>query len=227
LGDVVLVAHDRGQVAPGGTLETLYLKPLAERVRAHGDSVHAGWQRTFHLLIDVKSDARTTYRAIHRALRAYRQMLTRFLPDGVRRGAVTVTISGNRDLTSMAGQRVRYAAYDGRLADLDSGLPASLVPLISDSWARTFTWRGEGPMPHSERRKLRDIVARAHRSGRRVRFWGTSDLSPSARANIREEGLAAGVDYLETDNLTELQRGLLAADPTPSAPLVEWWEAGR
>jgi len=223
MGGELFVAHDRGQVAPGGTLETLYLKPLAERVRANGGSVHAGWRSTFHLLIDVKSDARPTYRAIHRALRTHREMLTRFLPEGVRRGAVTVTISGNRDLTSMAGQQVRYAAYDGRLADLGSGLPTSLVPLISDSWTRTFTWRGEGPMPQSERRKLRDIVARAHRSGRRVRFWGTSDLPSAARANIREEGLTAGVDYLETDHLTQLRRGLLAADPTPSTPLVEWW----
>lgn len=226
IGGELFVAHDRGEVAPGGTLETLYLKPLAERVRANGGSVHAGWRNTFHLLIDVKSDARSTYQTIHRALRPYRQMLTRFLPDGVRSGAVTVTISGNRDLTSMAEQQVRYAAYDGRLTDLGSGLPASLVPLVSDSWTRTFTWRGEGRMPQSERRKLRDIVTRAHRSGRRVRFWGTSDLPASARANIREEGLAAGVDYLETDNLTELRQGLLAADPTPSTPLVEWWGPG-
>lgn len=226
MGDELFVAHDRGQVAPGGTLETLYLKPLAERVRANGGSVHAGWQNTFHLLIDVKSDARPTYRAIHRTLRSYRQMLTRFLPDGVRRGAVTVTISGNRDLTSMADQQTRYAAYDGRLDDLGSGLPASLVPLVSDSWTRTFTWRGEGEMPQSERRKLRDIVARAHGSGQRVRFWGTSELPASARANIREEGLAAGVDYLETDGLTELRRDLLAADKTPSTPLVAWQGTG-
>ena len=54
------------------------------------------------LLIDVKSDAAPTYRAIHRTLRRYEPMLTRFSPDGVEEGAVSVTISGHRDLGMMA-----------------------------------------------------------------------------------------------------------------------------
>ena len=53
-------------------------------------------------------------------------------------------ISGNRPLTLMKSQDVRYAAYDGRLTELNSDAPANLIPLISDRWGRHFTWRGHG-----------------------------------------------------------------------------------
>ncbi|MGH3334169.1 MAG: phosphatidylinositol-specific phospholipase C/glycerophosphodiester phosphodiesterase family protein [Nocardioidaceae bacterium] len=223
VGGELFVGHDRDGVVPGETLETLYLEPLAERVRANGGSVYPGWEQGFHLLIDVKSDARPTYLAIHRTLRRYQAMMTRFSPEGVRGGAVTATISGNRDLGLMAQQNVRYAAYDGRLSDLGSGVTPSLVPLISDSWAETFSWRGVGPMPDSERRKLRDIVAQAHANGQRVRFWATSDLPIPARRSIRQEQLDAGVDYLDTDHPADLRHFLLNNDTTPSTPLVDWW----
>jgi hypothetical protein len=219
----LLVAHDRDQVKPGRTLSRLYLRPLAERVRQSGGSVYPGWEHTFHLLIDVKSEADSTYRAIDAALGRYQRMLTRFTPGGVQGGAVTATISGNRDLALMESQQVRYAAYDGRLADLGSGAPASLIPLISDNWTKAFTWRGEGPMPADEREKLRSIVSEAHANGQRVRFWATPDSPGPARENIWRAELEAGVDYFNTDHLGDLQQFLLANDPTPSTPLVPWW----
>jgi hypothetical protein len=222
MGGELLVAHDPDEVVPGATLETLYLEPLSARVRANGGKVHPGWRHSFHLLLDVKSAARPTYRAIHETLRRYEPMLTRFSPGGTTQGAVSVTISGHRDLSAMEQQEVRYAAYDGRISDLDGGRPASLVPLVSDDWTETFSWRGSGVMPPSERRRLRGIVARAHADGRRVRFWGTTDLPAPARERIWQEGLAAGVDYLDTDHLGELKEVILTHDTTPSRPLVEW-----
>src|SRR5262245_49224155 len=38
----LLVAHERKDVRPGRTLETLYLDPLRERVKANGGRVYAG-----------------------------------------------------------------------------------------------------------------------------------------------------------------------------------------
>ena len=219
----LLVAHDRDQVTSGRTLSRLDLRPVAERVRRSGGSVYPGWGHTFHLLIDVKSDADPTYRAIDAALTRYQHMMTRFTPGGVHGGAVTATISGNRDLALMSDQRVRYAAYDGRLTDLGSGAPASLIPLVSDNWTKVFTWRGVGPMPADEREKLRSIVSEAHAHGRRVRFWATPDDPGPARENIWRAELDAGVDYFNTDHLADLQQFILANDSAPSTPLVTWW----
>lgn len=219
----LLVAHDRDQVKPDRTLESLYLQPLLDRVRANNGSVYAGWPHTVHLLIDVKSDATPTYQAIDAVLRRYQDMLTQFTPHEVHGGAITVTISGNRDLPLMASQPIRHAAYDGRLTDLGSSARADLIPLISDNWTKTFTWQGVGPMPAAERDNLRRIVATAHAHGQRVRFWATPDMPGPARDNVWREELDAGVDFFNTDHLADLQQFLLTNSRTPSTPAVEWW----
>ncbi|WP_433159540.1 glycerophosphodiester phosphodiesterase family protein [Kribbella sp. CA-247076] len=198
------VAHDLEDVVPGRTLESLYLKPLAERVRAnHGRVYKHG--RDFQLLIDIKSDGPTTYAAIDKALTKYRGISTIFINGRVLEGAVTSVISGNRPLDVMKAQKVRYAGYDGRLGDLQSGMPASLMPLVSDNWTNHFTWTGAGPMPAAERVKLHDIVQRAHRAGYRVRFWATPDVRGMAREALWAELEAADVDHINTDDLHGLE----------------------
>ncbi len=204
----LLVAHDRADVQPGRTLESLYLDPLVAEASEDGATVYPDWDGVFQLLIDVKSEARPTYRAIHDELREHRRIMTTFRGGRVRADAVTAVISGNRDLGYMQGQRVRYAGYDGRLADLGSGLPGTDMPLVSDNWTKHFTWQGIGPMPAGERAKLRDLVGQAHADGYRIRFWATPDLAVPAREEVWKELLAADVDHINTDDLDALERFL-------------------
>jgi glycerophosphoryl diester phosphodiesterase len=198
------VAHDLADAKPGRTLESLYLKPLADRVRAnHGEVYKHG--DGFQLLIDIKSDGPSTYAAVDKALAKYRAISTIFVDGHVRQGAVTSVISGNRPLDVLKSQKVRYAGYDGRLSDLESGMPASLMPLVSDNWSNNFTWRGVGPMPEAEQTKLHDIVVDAHHAGYKVRFWETPDVPGAAREALWRELVAAHVDYLNTDDLHGLE----------------------
>jgi hypothetical protein len=217
----LLVAHDREQVQPGRTLRSLYLDPLQAVVGQNGGSVYQRDPDYFTLLIDIKSDAVPTYLALHEELEGYEGMLTKFGPRGVRDGAVTAIVSGNRPRELMQQQRVRYAAYDGRLSDLGVATDQTFVPLISDNWTRNFTWRGDGPMPPKERKKLRSIVATAHSNGQRVRFWETPEQPPQREA-VWEELLAARVDYINTDHLDALQSFLVENDPQPTVPYVYW-----
>jgi len=161
------------------------------------------------LLVDVKSAAEPTWRRLHEILAQYADMLTTFGPAGRKEGAVLVIVSGNRSLEQIRSQQVRYAGYDGRLTDLDSEVPADVIPLISDHWGRHFTWQGNGAMPAEERAKLAGIVAKAHAKGRRVRFWATPDQPGSGRAAVWRELLTAGVDLINTDDLEGLRRFLL------------------
>jgi hypothetical protein len=207
------VAHDLVDARPGVTLQSLYLDPLADRVARNGGSVHRGWDGSLQLLIDIKSEASATYAAIDEALRAHPQLMTRWTDGRMRERAVTAVVSGNRPLAVMADQRTRLAGYDGRLADLGSGMPATLMPLVSDNWTRHFTWQGIGPMPEHERARLRQIVATAHGHGYRVRFWATPDLPGPQRDALWTELVWAGVDHVNTDDLAGLQAFLLAHDP--------------
>jgi hypothetical protein len=124
-------------------------------------------------------------------------------------------ISGDRAArVPMEAQSVRRAFYDGRLADLGTSAPASFVSLISDNWTLNFTWLGVGAFPAAERAKLNGIVSAAHARGQQVRFWATPDAAGPARDALWGELLAAGVDYLNTDDLTGLE-AFLDAHETP------------
>src|SRR5262245_54226321 len=71
----LLVGHERNGLRPGRTLETLYLAPLRERVRANGGRVYRGGPAVF-LLIDVKTDAQATYAALAKELARYADILS-------------------------------------------------------------------------------------------------------------------------------------------------------
>lgn len=213
----LLVAHDEWEVDPDRTLESLYLDPLRDIVHDNGGSVYPGWDGSVQLLIDIKNTGEATYAEVDRTLRRYQDMMTRYLGDRVQEKAVTAVISGDRPRDTMRAQKLRFAGYDGRLPDLDSGLPSSFMPLVSDRWTNHFTWQGEGSMPEQERAKLVDLVSRAHAAGYRIRFWATPDMPSPAREAVWSELVAVGVDHLNTDDLTGLRDFLTGASPSSAS----------
>ena len=114
------------------------------------------------LLVDVKADAEQTYENLRKVLKEYEDILTVFGPDERRDGAVVIIISGNRPRELMAQEEFHYAAYDGRLEDLQSREAVTFIPLISAKRTEHFLWTGRGTMPESEQQKLHDIVDTAH-----------------------------------------------------------------
>lgn len=205
------IGHDGPDMSR--TLEATYLDPLRRVVHRNGGSVYPHWDGSLRLLIDVKSDGQDTWPVIEQTLAGYPDVMTWWRRGRQHDGAVTAVISGNRDLPAMQRADVRFSGYDGRLADLDRGLPSTLMPLVSDNWTNHFTWQGVGPMPPDQRAKLRSIVERAHAAGYDVRFWATPDLPDEPRLAVWRELLAAGVDAINTDDLAGLQEFLLAEDP--------------
>jgi hypothetical protein len=208
----LLVAHNRLQTSPQRTLPALYLEPLRQRARQNGGRIYRGGPVCL-LFIDLKTEAESTYAALHRLLVSYADLVTRFDSNRVLTNAVTVVITGNRPRSTMAAQSSRYAACDGLLPDLASGVAADLVPVISEQWSKHFKWRGTGPLPDGEAVRLKGIVAQAHEQGRRVRFWGAPD-QPEAWQVL----YAADADLLNTDNLTGLRDFLLSKSGTPPTP---------
>ena len=207
----LLVAHDRKDVKPGRTLEALYLDPLRARIQAHGGRVFPNGP-TVTLLVDVKSEARTTFAALEAVLARYADILTRFESGREITGAVTVVVSGNRIYEDVIARAQRYSALDGRSTELDSPVAASVYPWISENWTKVSKWRGEGPLPEKDEAMLRDWVRRAHAGGRKIRFWNTPENVTAWRI-LR----ASGVDLIGTDNLARL-RDFLHTPGTGLAP---------
>lgn len=197
----LLVAHTPLQWDTARTLEKLYLDPLRERAKANRGQIQLG--ATFYLMIDIKTDAKETYAALAKVLEEYSDILTVWRDGKTETKAVTVVISGNRDTKSIGEEKTRYAVIDGRPVDLSGTASADLIPWISDSWKLHFKWAGTGAMPEEERKKLRELVAKAHKQGRKVRFWATPETE-----ELWKELLAADVDFLNTDKLKELEKFL-------------------
>ena len=202
------VAHALREITPQTTLRSLYLEPLRKRITRNGGRVYPDGP-LFTLLIDVKSAAVPTYEVLDRILAEYQDIFTSYSVDGRDDKAILAVVSGNRARAFMESQEIRFAAYDGRLADLESDAPADFIPLISDNWTRHFAWKGIGEMPAKEQRKLSRIVQTVHQKGRRIRFWGTPDSPSAARQALWRELILAGVDLINTDDLDGLQQFLL------------------
>ncbi len=199
----LLVAHERFQTKPDRTLQALYLDPLRERVKRNAGHVYPNGPE-FTLLVEFKGDWHTSYPVLRDVLKPYAGMLSSFRDGTKQTNAITVIITGHRSKEMFAGESNRYAALDGDLVDLDSNEPATLIPWISSNWYQTFRWNGSGTILGADRTKLREIVAKAHQQGRRVRFWGAPD-----QPNFWRELLEDGVDLINTDDLDGAQKFLM------------------
>ena len=205
----LLVAHDRDKVRPDRTLESLYLDPLRERVRANGGRVYRNGP-TVALFIDFKIPAAVMYPTLRRTLEQYQEMLTTWRDGSTHEGAVTVILTGERpSAEDVQRESVRLVALDGHIpANLDGDVPASVMPDISGEWKTMFHWTGRGAMPDDERARLRQLVDRVHAKKRKLRLWGAPD-NPAAWSEL----LKAGVDRINTDDLPGLRDFLLQHQP--------------
>lgn len=190
------VAHDRAKVDPSRRLDNLYLDPLLQRFMHNEGKLYATGE-TLILLVDIKSEAEATYRALQQLLKKYRLMLE--VADAKSNPALKVIVSGNRAIDLMRADRERLVSVDGRLKDLQATVDPSLMPLISDNYRLHFRYLGSGEMSDEERAKLRDYVRLVHQNGAQLRFWGTPE-NESLWKVLREEK----VDFIGTDQLQQL-----------------------
>jgi hypothetical protein len=199
----LLVAHERNQVRPERTLQSLYLDPLRERIKKNGGRVYPNGPEVT-LLIDLKTDWPQIYPVLRGVLKQYSDVLVTF-HDGIREtNALVAIITGNRSKSMFDGEPIRYAALDGELEDLDSDKNADFIPWISGNWYKSFMWRGKGEIDKDEKAKLKSIVARAHQQSRKVRFWGSPDQQVFWQELLNED-----VDLINTDDLAGAERFLL------------------
>ena len=201
----LLVAHDREDLKPERTLASLYLDPLKKLSNGNKSIFPTG--ETLTLLIDFKTEAEPTYAALRSLLEKYRDMLTSFEEKSIKTDAVTVILSGNRPREILLREEFRYAAFDGRLADLGKSLPRSFMPLVSDNWNSHFSWKGQGEFPPEQKEKLKSIVTQVHGENRRLRFWATPDNEAAWRILNNY-----GVDLINTDDLPGLAAFLRKED---------------
>ncbi len=200
---VLLVGHNRKDLKPERTFESMYVKPLAERLKANGGWVYKGVKHRVWVLVDIKADGTAVYAAFKKLVAKYPEIK----PQSLR-----FIISGDRPIAEIVKDKGRFAALDGRWSDLAAGYSAELMPWVSEDWSSHFKWNGSGPFEESA--QLSQMTAEVRKQHRMLRFWGAAD-GPEMWKIER----AAGVYWLNSDHPAELQEWIMAQHPiTTSRP---------
>ena len=145
-------------------------------------------------MIDCKTEAESTYRAIQKEVARYDRLrcTTSHCP-------VKIFISGNRAIETMIREGYQGIALDGRPPDLNKGISSDLMPVISDHFANWSSWKGKSEPQANELARIHELAQRVHAEGKKLRLWAIPD-DELAWSGLLE----AGVDFINTDRLEEL-----------------------
>lgn len=172
----LVVAHTKEEIDPSKTLESMYLKPLSQN-EIYG----------LTLMIDIKSDGRSTMAELAKLLEKYR--ITN----------LTFVVSGDYPPPTEWNNYPNFIWFDGR-PGVDYTADQKLrLKMISTSFPSVSGWDGKGDIPKEDLERIRKTIDEAHRIGQPMRFWGSPDLE-----NAWKKFIEAGVDVLNSDHIVEL-----------------------
>ena len=108
----------------------------------------------------------------------------------------------------MAKEGYEGIAVDGHPSDVGKGFYSELMPVISDHYDNWSGWNGKTKPTSKDLKRIKELAQRVHAEGKKLRLWAIPD-NELAWAAL----LDAGVDFINTDHLAELntflsQRGL-------------------
>lgn len=206
VGDEFIVAHLNPFFKQGRTLENLYLKPLAEHIHDHNGSVYNNYNRPIILMIDIKVNGNTTYKALKKLLEKYNSILTSYNNGIIIQKQVTIVLSGSKPFESVRNEKRRLVFIDEDLKKITTSSNLdNICPIASCHYGSLLDWNGSGSMPDTERNRLLAFVNMAHEQGKKVRLWASPE-----KESVWRELLQCGVDLINTDDLVHLRKFLLA-----------------
>ncbi|WP_114792907.1 alkaline phosphatase [Niabella yanshanensis] len=191
----LMVAHTAGEIEKERTLETLYLKPLKKVIDQNNGRVYAGSSRILQLLIDLKTEAVPTLKALLDELSQY--------PSLTGSKTLHIVITGNRPPIESYKQYPSWLLFDGDLTSTYNPDALKKVALFSDNFARYSKWNGKGRLPEAEKLKLEAAISKAHAQQKKIRFWNAPDI-----VNSWYSYLDMGVDFINTDHIELLSQFL-------------------
>lgn len=209
IGEQIYVNHDHPEYFEDTPLlERLYIQPLKHIISENEGKVLPESSLPFYLIIDIKTEAESTYEALITLLEPYNELFHRKEGGKWIDGPIRLLISGNRPLL-VAESDNRIGLLDGRISDIGKGYSSELYPLISDNWNNYFMWDGIGEIPDDELDMLHEFVSSVHQENKMIRFWATPD-----NENLWEILIESGVDVINVDDLEGIRKFLDISYPT-------------
>jgi hypothetical protein len=196
--NTLVVAHILPRLRMHKTLDSLYLKPLLACINGKRSNCP---DFPITLMIDIKSGANDTYRALKQLLEKYRPFLSIYENGIFRQGKITIVLTGHKPVELLKAEKNRLAFVDEDLLQVKKDtLDESFYQTASCRYSHILNWRGDGPIPPVEQQRLCSYVATAHRYGKKVRLWASPENSV-----VWRQLLDCGVDLINTDQLEKLK----------------------
>ena len=198
IGNEIFVSHNKPSILDSSkTLESLYLDPLKAHISANGGAVYSNYQGPFYLMIDVKTDAQSTYVKLEEILNEYRHLIA----SSSANGPVTIFISGNRAIDQIINSKDPLMLLDGRPDDLEKDIPSSIMPVISQNYRNYLSWDGYSELNPEEEKEFKKLVQQVHAQGKKLRLWASPD-----NENVWKFLMDNGVDLINSDHLESFRK---------------------
>lgn len=189
--DELLVAHNKEDLGAAPTLDESYIKPIVALYKKNNGKAWKNSDKTFILLIDLKTPANPTLDILVKKLKTYPEV---FDPS-VNPYAVRVVISGDGPAPVDFTKYPSFISFDGNGLDYTSE-QLKHIAMISLPFKDYSQWNGKGTMIRDEYNKVTKAIEAVHALNKPIRFWGTPDgvTAWNTFHNI-------GVDYINTDRV--------------------------
>ncbi|HPN58970.1 MAG TPA: alkaline phosphatase, partial [Chitinophagaceae bacterium] len=188
---VLLVAHEKSQLKNQFTLDSLYLAPLQKCILQNKGQVYTDSSRFLQLMIDIKTEARSTLSVLAETLKKY--------PVLINCPTLIITISGNRPDPNDFFNWPTWIHFDAVPGTIYPTTALAKVEMFSDNFKNYSSWNGKGRIPESEKTVLQSLIEKTHQAGKKIRFWNAPDGLNSWYAFT-----SMGVDYINTDQVEGL-----------------------
>ncbi|WP_425637835.1 alkaline phosphatase [Algoriphagus yeomjeoni] len=182
----LLAAHEVESIDPRRTIESLYLDPIKEGLKNDVISTIS-----FHLLVDLKTEAYSTLEVLEKSMLNYQDVLySESNPGGLK-----LIISGNRPNPDDYKKYPDWMFFDYQSKELSKGLPWEKIGMVSMSFRQFSIWNGKGRMVEEQRKAVQDFIDLVHSFDKPVRFWGSPDSKSAWKAFYE-----MGEDFINTDH---------------------------
>lgn len=186
----LFVAHTSKEITEHNTLKNLYLEPLSSKIKNLEGKAYPD-NKPLLLMIDVKSDADVTLKAIVNQLNTF--------PAIISNKNVKIVISGNRPLQSQWTNYPQFIHFDGRLNENYNAEELSRIEMISTDLKELTLWNGKGVLTQADLQKMQSAIKKVHDLHKKIRFWGTQD-----NVNTWMTLMNLKVDFIGTDDVAKL-----------------------
>jgi len=160
-------------------------------IAKNSGSVYMDKTRSLQLMIDIKSEAHATMDKLVAILKGY--------SDLVSTPSLKIVISGSRPDAALFSSYPSWILFDGELRKEYQPEALKKIEMLSDNFVRYSGWRGSGPLPEKDKETLKQMVDKAHKLGKKIRFWNAPDNVESWKV-FKE----LGVDFINSDEIEEL-----------------------